>query len=170
MPACQRSVLRGGLVSGKLPMQDSRLFSAQSACLQNIEIQTESGTSFYQLVYDATSDLHQLVILSAVGQRLATVTQNGRKVTVQKSLPERLAVSPRELLLSMQLIHWPVPVLESGMLNSEWQINEDNSTRYVHKGDKMLAKIVYHNFHECRGTIEYIPAGGDSLYIDCVPF
>jgi hypothetical protein len=170
LSACQRVYLRDGMVVNRFPLQESASYTATNACLQNLELQLGEESSYYQVVYDATLDVHQLVVLSAIGQRLVTVLQRGSEVSIQKSLPIPLAFSPRELLLSMQLIYWPVSVLESGIQQSEWQIIADNSARYVYKGDKLLATIDYQEFHECRGTIDYSLASGRMLHIESVSF
>jgi hypothetical protein len=170
LTACQSGMPRGDLTFGHFPAQDSGLFVAPSACLQNVTVLTEKETGHYQLVYDATSEVHRLLILSMIGQRLVTVTQQDRGVAVQKSLPVSLTVSPKELLLAMQLIYWPVPVLQQGIRNSEWRITEENSTRSIYKGDVLQVTIEYRDFSECTGVINYRLAGGDSLLIESVSF
>ncbi|MBN1378371.1 MAG: DUF3261 domain-containing protein [Gammaproteobacteria bacterium] len=168
--ACQPVNLRGSLIENKFPLLGTQIYTASSLCLLNVKMQSGDIINHYQFIYDATSDPHKLLVLSPVGQRLVTVLQKGDRVSMQKSLPVSLMYPAQELLVAMQLIYWPVAVLEKEFQNSEWSITASDSARYVFKGSDLLAKIVYQGSGECSGIIEYTLNKGEMLHIESVPY
>ena len=170
LAACQRPLLRDGVLADGFPLQDSSRYTAPAACLQNVKLQSDNKVKYYQLVYDATSDVHQLLILSTIGQRLVTVTHSGMQVDIHKSLPISMDVSPKELLRVMQLVYWPVSALNEGTRRTGWRVEQAATSRQIYRERKPVAKIEYREFYECQGVVDYRSDSGEILHIQSISF
>lgn len=170
--ACQQTYVRGGPIAYNYPLQDSSLYSMQAPCLQNIRVGDTNlqDATYYQLVYDATSKIHQLIVLSTTGQRLATVTHHGVAVSTSRSLPVALDFPPDELVVAMQLIYWPLEILNENLTAAGWRLTEDVNVRQLYKSEREIVRIEYQGFHGCTGTVKYLLSGGEELTIEGVPF
>jgi hypothetical protein len=85
-----------------------------------------------------------VVGLSAMGLRVFTIRYDGKTTSVENTLPVPPQLTPERLLADLQLVHWPLAVLEPQLAAAGWQLSEPApGTRRLRRGGRVIAEVHY---------------------------
>jgi hypothetical protein len=85
-----------------------------------------------------------VVGLSAVGVRLFTIRYDGQSTRVDHSLPLPAQLTPERLLADLQLVHWPLYILQRPLREAGWEISEPApGTRRLRRDGRVIAEVHY---------------------------
>ncbi|MFV2004118.1 MAG: DUF3261 domain-containing protein [Gammaproteobacteria bacterium] len=94
-----------------------------------------------------------LVILSTLGRRLATLGFDGQKLTVKHS--SSIEISLKKLLGQLQMIYWPLVTLNTDKKNQSWYFKQQNQMRYVYYQQQLVAEIQRRQMSLWSGDFDY---------------
>ena len=85
-----------------------------------------------------------VVGLSAMGLRVFTIRYDGKTTSVDNTLPVPPQLTPERLLADLQLVHWPLRVLQQPMQAAGWELNEPTpGTRRLRRDGRVVAEVHY---------------------------
>lgn len=85
-----------------------------------------------------------LVALSAIGERLFTLTFDGTKYDVQSAASVPAALQPERLLDDLQLAFWDLSTLQAALAGTPWQVTEPFAhTRRLKRAGQLVAEVHY---------------------------
>ncbi|HVF17564.1 MAG TPA: DUF3261 domain-containing protein [Steroidobacteraceae bacterium] len=95
-------------------------------------------------VVTVKGDVMTIVGLSAVGVRLFTMKYDGQATSVDNNVPIPPQLTPERLLADLQLVYWPLNMLEKPLAAAGWQLSEVGSgTRRLRRESRLVAEVHY---------------------------
>jgi hypothetical protein len=86
----------------------------------------------------------KVVGITANGQRLFTVSWDGKSVTAEKSALVPDSVDPRRVLADVQLALWPIAALQETQRNQDLEVSEPFAgVRRLRRGPDLIAEVHY---------------------------
>jgi len=83
-----------------------------------------------------------VVGLSAMGIRLFTLRYDGVQTTIENTLPIPPQLTPERLLGDLQLVYWPLSVLDKSLQVAGWQVSEPTpGTRRLRRDNRLIAEV-----------------------------
>jgi len=115
----------------------------------------------WEAVLNVDTDRINLVILGPLGQRLATLHFDDQRLTVERSGPIPFGTSLEKLLGELQMIFWPLAVLNTDKWNQDWYFEEQKHIRYVYYQQQLVAEIHRRSSSPWSGNFNYISRVSD---------
>ncbi len=110
----------------------------------------------WEEVLNVDAERIYLVILGPLGQRLANLSFDGQQLTVDRGGPIPINMPLEKLLGELQMIFWPLAVLNTGEGNRDWYFEEQTHIRYVYYQNQLMAEIRRHSSSPWSGNFDYI--------------
>lgn len=110
----------------------------------------------WEAVLNVDAEQIYLVILGPLGQRLATLSFDGQLLTADRGDPIPINMSLKKLLGELQMIFWPLAVLNTGEGNRDWYFEEETNIRHVYYQQQLVAEIHRHSSSRWSGEFDYI--------------
>ena len=107
---------------------------ADISVFQQLELQSGGSNRLLQLALDVDSEHLQLVVMDALGRRLATLSWQQGDYRVQREPAAPRDIPYRDLLISLQMIFWPIETLNESNRASGWHFEQQRQrTAWYHK-------------------------------------
>jgi hypothetical protein len=85
-----------------------------------------------------------IVGLSAMGVRIFTIEYDGQTTSVDANLPVPPQLTPERLLADLQLVYWPLSILQKPLAAGGWQVSESTpGTRRLRRDTRLVAEVHY---------------------------
>lgn len=110
----------------------------------------------WEAVLNVDADRIDLIILGPLGQRLATLRFNDQQLMVERGGPLPFDSSIEKLLGELQMIFWPLAVLNADEWNQDWHFSEQKNIRYVYYQQQRVAEIHRRSTSAWSGDFDYI--------------
>lgn len=114
-----------------------------------------------EAVLTVDADRIYLVILGPLGQRLATLSFDGQRLTIDRGGPIPVDTPLENILGELQIIFWPLAVLNTGERNRDWYFKEQKHIRYVYYRQRLVAEIHRRSSSPWTGDFDYISRVSD---------
>jgi len=108
----------------------------------------------WEAVLNVDATRIDLVILSTLGRRLATLGFDGHKLTVKHN--SSIEISLKKLLGQLQMIYWPLGTLNTDKKNQSWYFKQQKQIRYVYYQHQPVAEIHRRPSSLWNGDFDYI--------------
>jgi len=110
----------------------------------------------------------KIVGVTATGQRLFTVSWDGRAVSAEKSAFVPASVDPERVLADVELALWPLPAVQSAFGQAGLEVAEPfPGVRRLRRGDALIAEVHYTTADPWSGRLWFVNFEFDySLTID----
>ncbi len=115
----------------------------------------------WEAVLNVDKDRIDLVILGPLGQRLATLRFDDRQLTVERNGPILFDASLEKLLGELQMVFWPLAILNTGEWNQDWSFEEQKHIRHVYYQQRLVAEIHRRSSSSWSGDFDYISRVSD---------
>ncbi len=169
--SCLQRMVSLGFLFGVLGCSSQHILIASSASyrLQSTQTLQQSFSEFHRIhgrvqgrSFVLTTKLeaqhHSIVIagVSPIGRRLFLLILRKGKLSYQPSPGFRLPLSARKFLALMQLVLWPVDVVQKGLLSSTLRVQElPHKQRLFLRGKRIVIKVLYQKISSQRRKILY---------------
>ena len=125
----------------------------------------------HRRVFDAAVEVNrqglQVVLLTPLGQRVASLRYNGRVLRFEKGAAAPDSFPPAMMLEAMQMIYWPAAVLNGRAGAGGWRIEEQRRRRVVFYAERAVAELRYSTDEPWQGRVEMVNyPHGYSLTVD----
>lgn len=104
---------------------------------QQVTIRFADNVHSLQVALKVAPDDLTLVGLTAVGQRLFTLSWNGQQAELHSSIHSIADIDPARILADLQLAYWPLPILRQA-LPDNLSLEQYGSARVLWRDDKLL--------------------------------
>ena len=105
-----------------------------------------------QAVVDVNPQRITVVGLTAMGNRVFSVSYDGSSLKSDTSPLAPKQLQPERVLVDMQLVLWPYAALQQALDGSHWQLSEPaERTRRLRRDGKLIAEIHYADTDAWRG-------------------
>lgn len=129
--------------------------------LQKLDSRRGDNNYHWETVLNVDADRIYLVILGPLGQRLATLSFNGQHLAVDRNGPIRVGTPLKNILGELQIIFWPLAMLNTSKWNRDWYFEEQKHIRYVYYQQRLVAEIHRRSSSPWTGDFDYISKVSD---------
>ena len=136
-------------------------FKQPITVFQKISIRQGGNSQNLEAVLNIDAGRIYLIILSPLGQRLATLTSNDGQIVIEHSAPFLATIPLENILGELQMIFWPTVALNASKRNKGWHFEEQKHTRYVYYRQRLIAEIHRHSTSPWDGYFDYISKVSD---------
>ena len=114
-----------------VPLLSPSAYGRSVQIRQIITITSENIEHVVQALLFITTERLHVALLSAEGQRLATIHYNGQSLELE-TIPETIhTLSARRIVTQLQLVLWPTRAWEKNLSGTGWQIVSSNDKRQL---------------------------------------
>ena len=92
-----------------------------------------------QLAVDSAGGTMQVVIMDALGRRLATLQLDGRSHELRREAGARIDLASADLVAALQLTFWPLETLQAATRGTPWRVDGGQERRLWYHGDLLAA-------------------------------
>jgi hypothetical protein len=104
---------------------------------QEVTFSYHGHTRSFQAALKVAPQNLTLIGLTAIGQRLFTLSWNGRAIRFKSSLNQLKHFEPKQVLADLELAYWPLPVLRAA-LPKNLRLETIGTARILWRGDTLL--------------------------------
>lgn len=104
---------------------------------QQVTIRFDGSERSMQVALKVAPDELTLIGLTAIGQRLFTLSWDGRQAQLSSTLDSIAAIDPQRILADLQLAYWPLPALRAALPNSI-HLQQMGTTRLLWRDGRLL--------------------------------
>lgn len=152
LPAC--SVLSPRIDSSATPLLAPSTLGGERSALQVLHGAFGEHELAFQCVVDANAQQVTLVGLSAQGQRLFSLSYDGRTLKIDSGPQAPAQLDPQRVLADLQLALWPLAALQDAFKGSAWQVSEPApATRRLAREGRLVAEVHYASADPWRGRL-----------------
>jgi len=135
------------LLSGWMPAAEISLY-------QRIQV-VQAGKKFgFESAIELASGEMQVILLSNLGQRLASIRYNGADFEYTKSSLLPKTFDPRHILEAIQTVYWPLTAYAE-QAGEGWRFIEHDQQRQLYYREKLVAEIDYLTQCPLGGQVKY---------------
>lgn len=145
-----------GIAQQKFRLLPPNTLKQPTTVLLSINSHHGNNSHHWEAVLNVDANQIDLVILGPLGQRLATLGFDGQHLTVYRSNPISIDISLEKLLGELQMIFWPLAVLNTDKWNRGWHFEEQKHIRHVYYQQQRVAEIHRYSSSPCNGNFDYI--------------
>ena len=109
--------------------------------LEQVTMVTADAEQVMLAAWVVSAERLDLVGLTPTGQRLLSLSYDGREFSEDYSLLLREPIPGRMILSHLQLAHWPERSVEQGLTNTPWRMNVVNGQRQFFIGRQQIMTI-----------------------------
>lgn len=164
LAACASTGHKGGKESipfagKKVTYPESNAAGFNAYALQKVEIMYKGDNQSIILQMEADTNRLAMVGLAPVGKKIFQIDLIGGRSNYTVAPFSRLLLAPPLLLFDVQLIFWPLPIVQNrlgevGVTVSE-KVDDGKTERVLHAGDQLLGRIEYNGKNPWSGRIVY---------------
>lgn len=115
----------------------------------------------WEAVLNVDAEQIDLLILGPLGQRRATLSFNGQRLTVDHNSLIPIDIPLEKLLGELQMIFWPLAVLNADKWNQDWYFDEQKHILHVYYQQQQVAEIHRRASSPWSGDFDYISRVSD---------
>jgi hypothetical protein len=104
---------------------------------QEVTIASHGHTRAFQAALKVASKDLTMIGLTAIGQRLFTLSWNGRATRFKSRFAQPDHFDPKQVLADLELAYWPLPVLRAALPNN-LRLQAIGTARLLWRGDTLL--------------------------------
>ena len=153
-----------------LPLVAPSTLGATRSVQQVLHAKYGDQESTLSAVLQVTPTLLQVIAMNGVGLRVFTLKYDGSRLRGETipGLPEQ--IEPERVLADLQLAMWPLHALRSAAAGTQWQVDEDATTRTLKHNGKLVAEVHYETRSPWKGKLQLVNhLFGYSLDVDSKP-
>ena len=123
---------------------------------QQVKVQQAEDQYYLESAVKFTAGQLSLVLLSELGQRIATIEYDGTDVKSTRATLSPIQVDPYYVLEAMQMIYWPLTALSERSHNGRRFIEaEDGKSRQIYYHQRLIINIDYDTICPLTGKVRY---------------
>ena len=141
--------------SSYLPLLEPDSLGLSAAVLQRVS--GERDGHHYELLVQLEFDKKQLAMVASTtgGTTLFSLLQQGNEVTTTVSPLLPVVIKPQFVLADMQIMFWPLTVIEQALVNSRYQVLAVKGGRELLKEGNLVAKVIYSHENPWQGSVVF---------------
>lgn len=105
---------------------------------QQITAHFDGKTRTLQVALRVTPKKLSMVGLTAIGQRLFTLSWNGQVAHVKSLITNLQKLPPKRVLADLELAYWPLPSLRGALVRKHMRLEQLGTTRTLWRGNQLL--------------------------------